>query len=135
MPTTNHLHAFLDAMHSRNPDGTRDHVAEDVEILSPLSPEAYKGKEQVVELLKALLDNVDAFTMKQIVGGDKDYVAIFKIRAGSNEVDGMDHMHLNEEGLVDRMTVAWRPLQEVVGIQKKIAAAIGAPAVTLVLQE
>jgi hypothetical protein len=38
----------------------------------------------------------------------------------------MDHMHLNDAGLVDSMTVAWRPLPAVVAVQQRLAPKLGA---------
>jgi hypothetical protein len=70
--------------------------------------------------------------MKHLIGDDKDYVAVFTIEVGPTKADGMDHTHLNEDGLVDSMTVAWRPLPALVEVQKRLASAIGVPALTLV---
>jgi hypothetical protein len=70
--------------------------------------------------------------MKQLIGDDKDYVAVFTIEVGPTKVDGMDHMHLNEDGLVDSMTVAWCPLPALVEVQKRLASVIGVSALTLV---
>lgn len=97
MPTKEHLYAYLDAMHRRDAAGTAAHMADDLIIHSPIAPAPFKGKEQVVELLNSLLNNVDSFGMKQLIGDEEDFVAVFTIDVGSNRVDGMDHMHLNEK--------------------------------------
>jgi hypothetical protein len=34
-----------------------------------------------------------------------DFGAVFTIKLGDHKIDGMDHMHLNEAGVVDSMTV------------------------------
>jgi hypothetical protein len=47
-------------------------------------------------------------------------------------IDGMDHMHLNDAGLVDSMTVAWRPLPAVVAVQQKLAPKLGGKAMMLI---
>jgi hypothetical protein len=127
-----HLDAYLDAMHRRDVSGTEAHMAEDVVIYSPIVPEPFQGKQQVQEILKQLLLNVDAFTPKQLLQDSADFVAIFTIELGPNKLDGMDHMHLNEAGLIDSMTVAWRPLPAVVEVQKRLASAFGLTPLTLV---
>jgi hypothetical protein len=48
-------------------------------------------------------------------------------------IDGMDHMHINEAGFVDSMTVAWRPLPSVVAVQQKLAPKLGGKAMKLVI--
>ena len=132
MPTKKHLDAYLDAMHRKDVAGTVDHMADNVVIHSPIAPAPFEGKQQVVEVLRGLLTNVDSFNMKQLIGDDEDYVAVFTIEVGPYRIDGMDHMHLNQDGLVDSMTVAWRPLPALVEVQKKLASAIGVAALTLV---
>jgi hypothetical protein len=59
-------------------------------------------------------------------------VAIFTIELGPNKLDGVDHMHLNEAGFIDSMTVARRPLPAVVEVQKRLAPAFGMTPLTLV---
>jgi SnoaL-like domain len=127
-----HLDAFLDAMHRRDASATEAHMADDVVIYSPIVPEPFKGKQQVQEVLKQLVLIVNAFTPKQLLQDGADFVAIFTIELGPNKLDGMDHMHLNEAGFIDSMTVAWRPLPAVVEVQKRLAPAFGMAPLTLV---
>jgi limonene-1,2-epoxide hydrolase len=127
-----HLDAFLDAMHRRDPSGTEAHLAEDVMIYSPIVPEPFKGRQQVQEILKQLMLTVDAFTPKLVLRDGADFAAIFTIELGPNKLDGMDHMHINEAGFIDSMTVAWRPLPAVVEIQKLLAPKFGLKPLTLI---
>jgi hypothetical protein len=127
-----HLNAYLDAMHKRDVSATEAHLADDVVIYSPIVSDPFQGKQMVQEILKQLLLNVDAFTPKQLLQDGADFVAIFTIELGTNKIDGMDHMHLNEAGLIDSMTVAWRPLPAIVEVQKRLAPAFGMTPLTLV---
>ena len=54
------------------------------------------------------------------------------MEAAMNICDGMDHMHINEAGFIDSMTVAWRPLPAVVEVQKLLAPKFGMKPITLV---
>jgi ketosteroid isomerase-like protein len=90
MPTQKHLDAYLDAMHRRDVAGTMNHMADNVVIHSPIAPAPFEAKQQAVELLRALLTNVDSFDMKRLIGGDQDYVAVFTFVVGPHKVDGMD---------------------------------------------
>ncbi|MBV8442166.1 MAG: hypothetical protein JO312_16665, partial [Hyphomicrobiales bacterium] len=88
---------------------------------------------------KILSDKCDT---EAVQGGDEerlgvirpqaDFVAVFTIRFGDHVIDDMDHMHLNDAGLVDSMTVAWRPLPAVVAVQQKLAPKLGGKAMMLV---
>jgi hypothetical protein len=44
----------------------------------------------------------------------------------------IDYWRLNEAGLIQEMTVLWRPLPAVVAVQKKLALAEGEPTQELV---
>jgi hypothetical protein len=107
-------------------------MSDDVVIYSPLVPAPFKGKDKVADLLAALLSTVDAFEPKMLLRDNADFVAVFTIRLGDHVIDGMDHMHLNEAGLVDSMRVAWRPLASVVAVQQKLAPKLGGQAMKLV---
>lgn len=81
---------------------------------------------------RRLLSTVDSFQPKLLLRDGADFVAVFTIRLGDQLIDGMDHMHLNNEGLVDSMTVAWRPLPAIVAVQQKLAPKLGGAAMKLV---
>jgi limonene-1,2-epoxide hydrolase len=132
MISTEHLDAYLEAMGRRDVEGTKVHMAEDVVIYSPITPAPFQGKEQVTGVLDALLSTVDAFEPKLLLRDGSDFVAVFTVRLDDHVIDGMDHMHLNDAGLVDSMTVAWRPLPAVVAVQQKLAPKLGGKAMMLV---
>jgi hypothetical protein len=132
MRTTDHLNEYLDAMARRNVEGTLPHMADNVVLRSPIAPTAIEGKERVAHVLTQLLSTVDAFEPKRLLRDEADFVAVFTIRFGDHVIDGMDHMHIDEKGLVDSMTVAWRPLPAVVGVQQKLAPKLGGTALMLV---
>ena len=132
MISTEHLDAYLEAMGKRDVEGTKAHMADDVVIRSPIVPAPFEGKEQVSGVLEALLSTVDAFEPKLLLRDGADFVAVFTIRLGDHVIDGTDHMHLNDAGLVDSMTVAWRPLLAVVAVQQKLAPKLGGKAMMLV---
>ena len=126
-----HLDAYLKAMAARDVISATAHMANDVVIYSPLVPAPIKGKENVANVLAALLSTIDSFEPKLLLRENADFVAVFIIRFGDHLLDGMDHMHINEAGLVDSMTVAWRPLPSVVAVQQKLAPKLGGRAMKL----
>lgn len=132
MVTTEHLDAYLKAMGSRHVEGTRAHIADNVTLHSPIVPVPFEGKEQVVRVLTQLLDTVDAFEPELLLRDGSDFVAVFTIRFGDHTIDGMDHIHLNDAGLIDSMTVVWRPLVSVVAVQQKLAPKLGGKPMKLI---
>lgn len=60
---------------------------------------------------------------RELDGADgRDHALVFRARVGERELTGCDFIHLNEEGLIDELTVMVRPLS---GAQA-LAAAMGA---------
>jgi limonene-1,2-epoxide hydrolase len=133
MISTYHIDAYLKAMGERDVASAKIHMADDVIIYSPLVPAPFKGKNSVADVLTALLGTVDAFEPKMLLRENADFVAVFTIKLGDHTIDGMDHMHINEAGFVDSMTVAWRPLPSVVAVQQKLAPKLGGKAMKLVI--
>ncbi|CAM3932570.1 nuclear transport factor 2 family protein [Bordetella muralis] len=132
MLTTEHLDAYLKAMENRDIEATKDHMAADVVLRSPIVPTPFEGKENVVRVLTQLLDTVDAFQPKLLLREGREFVSVFTIEFNEHILDGMDHMHLNNEGLIDRMTMVWRPLLSIVAVQQKLAPKLGGKAMVLV---
>lgn len=132
MISTEHLDAYLEAVGRRDVEATKAHMADNIVLRSPIVPAAFEGKERVAEVLTQLLGTVDAFEPERLLRDGADFVAVFTIRFGDNVIDGMDHMHLNDSGLVDSMTVAWRPLAAIVAVQQKLAPKLGGKAMMLV---
>jgi hypothetical protein len=52
----------------------------------------------------------------------RDHALVFTARVGDREIDGCDFIHVDEDGLIDELTVMVRPLS---GAQA-LAAAMGA---------
>lgn len=132
MPNAEHLDAYLAAMGRRDVAATKVHMAEEVVLYSPIVPAPFRGRDAVAAVLEALLGTIDAFEPKHLLRDGADFVAVFTIRLGDHVIDGMDHMHLNEDGLVDSMTVAWRPLPAIVAVQQQLAPKLGGSAMQLV---
>ena len=50
------------------------------------------------------------------------------------ELEGLEHVHFDQNGLVDVLMVALRPLDGLVAMQNTIAPLLGKPSVALVPQ-
>lgn len=131
----NQMYSFLDAMHKHDLEGIKAGLADSVTIKSPIVPEPFRGKDQVMSVLEALLKIADEFNVREVLTSDGDgrqVAVILSIRAGTTEVEGVDYLSLDEQGLVDSMTIQWRPLPAIVEMQNKIAPGLGIPALALV---
>ena len=118
-----HLHAFTAAMQRKDLEAMLTHMADDMILKTPLVDEPFKGKTAIRPVVQALLGVVDEFDFRETMQGPQHVSAFFGITVGSIELDGMDYFRLNEAGLLQEMTVLWRPLPAVVAVQNKLAVA------------
>jgi hypothetical protein len=100
---------------------------EDVVFRSPVVFKPYDGREAVAVLLGAVVQVFEEFRYTdQIETGDAAALA-FSARVGERELDGIDFLHFDEEGRVDRMAVYVRPMSGVHALaeamQRKLAEA------------
>ena len=122
-----HFHAFTDAMQRKDLEAMLTHMADDVLLKTPLIAEPFKGKAAIRPVVEALLGVVDKFDFREMMQGPQHVSGYFGVTVGSIELDGMDYWRINEAGLIQEMTVLWRPLPAVVAVQKMLALAEGEP--------
>jgi SnoaL-like domain len=123
-----HLNAFLEAMQRKDPEAMLIHMADDVILKTPLAVEPFKGKAAIRPVVEALLGVVDKFDFRERMQGPEHISQYFGVTVGSNELDGMDYWRINGVGLIQEMTVLWRPLPTMLEVQKKLAPAHDEPA-------
>jgi hypothetical protein len=87
--------------------------AEDVVFRSPVVYKPYEGREAVAMILGAVAQVFEDFRyMDQVETGDAAALA-FSARIGDRDLDGIDFLHFDSEGRVDRMAVYVRPMSGV----------------------
>jgi hypothetical protein len=63
---------------------------------------------------------------------DRDVAVFFSFTRNGLTVKGNEHLHMNEEGLIDSIEVAWRLLPVTVQVQEVFASKLHFPAMRLV---
>tara|TARA_R110001599_G_scaffold336910_1_gene554960 strand:+ start:204 stop:584 length:381 start_codon:yes stop_codon:yes gene_type:complete len=119
-------------MGERDVTGAIAHLSDGIIIRSPIFSTPFEGKADATKVLTHLLQTLDSFEPKLLLRDGADVVAIFTAKCGEHVIDGMDHLHLGPTGLIDSMTVAWRPLTAVVAVQQLLAPKLGEKAMQLV---
>lgn len=123
-----HLKAFTAAMQRKNLDAMFTHMADDVVLRTPLVAEPFQGKAAIRPVLEALFRVVDAFELIEMMQGPEHASQFFRVTVGSDQLEAMDYWRLNDAGLIQEMTVLWRPLPAVAAVQNKLDSLEGAPA-------
>jgi hypothetical protein len=118
-----HIHAFTQAMQCKDLDAMLSHMADDIVLKTPLAAEPFKGKTAIRPVVTALLGVVDSFDFREVLQGPEHVSAFFGITVGTEQLDGVDYWRLNDAGLIQEMTVLWRPLPAALAVEQKLAAA------------
>ena len=120
-----HIHAFTAAMQRKDLDAMLTHMSDDIRLQTPLVAEPFQGKASIRPVVEALLVVVDSFEFLELMEGPQHVSEFFKVTVGSLALDGMDYWRLDKEGLIQEMTVLWRPLPAIIGVLDRLNDAVG----------
>jgi hypothetical protein len=104
---------FRQAAEAKDFSAIDELFAEEVVFRSPVVYTPYEGRDAVAMLLGAVVQVFEDFRYTdQVETGDAAALA-FSARVGERELDGIDFLHFDSEGRVDRMAVYVRPMSGV----------------------
>jgi SnoaL-like domain len=129
---TDHVDAYLKAMNDKDFAQIAQHLSENVVLLSPVFPEPFEGKDAVVKVLSCLLETIDSIQVNLRLASGSDVAFSFTIECDGITIIGNEFIRLDENGLIERFEVAWRPLASAVLIQEKLAEKLGGQPMRLV---
>jgi limonene-1,2-epoxide hydrolase len=116
--------AFKRAVEAHDIDAASACLSPDVSFHSPVVFKPYEGRDTVTALLAVVADTFEDFEYVSTVGADdaRDHVLVFKARVGDRRLDGVDILHLNDDGLIDDFTVMLRPLSGTLAMAEAMKA-------------
>lgn len=86
----------------------------DVVFRSPVVFKPYEGREKTMHLLSHIVHVLEDFRYIDELRGEGTEALVFQARIGEKEVEGLDHMRLDGDGLVTELRVMIRPLSGLV---------------------
>jgi SnoaL-like domain len=121
---------FREAAEAKDFSAIDELFTEDVVFNSPVVYKPYEGRDAVAMILGAVVQVFEDFRyVDQLETGDAAALA-FSARVGDRELDGIDFLHFDSDGRVDRMAVYVRPMSGVNALaeamQKKLEEASAA---------
>ena len=114
--------AFRTAVEAKDLDAMEAALAPDVVFRSPAVYKPYEGREATMGLLRLVTTVFEDFAYTDEVESGSSACLVFKARVGDRELQGIDYVRMNEEGLVSELTVLIRPLSGL----NAVAEAMGA---------
>jgi SnoaL-like protein len=112
--TSNPLRAGMEA---RDPAAVRAAFAPDVVLHSPIITTPFRGQDEVGDLFEVILEVLGPITYLSEHPGDP-HVLNFRTDINGVEVEGVDILHLDGNGLVKEITVLLRPFPGVAAFLK-----------------
>ncbi|MEO6088089.1 MAG: nuclear transport factor 2 family protein [Umezawaea sp.] len=118
------MHPFREAVEAGDHVAIEALLADDVVFTSPVAFTPYSGKPITAAILRGVTRVFEDFRyVREISGADgRDHALVFTARVGEREIHGCDFLHLDEDGLIDDLTVMVRPLSAA----KALSEAMGA---------
>jgi hypothetical protein len=118
------MHPFRRAVEAGDVAALEALFAEDAVFTSPVVFRPYEGKAITAAIVRgAARVFQDIRYVREIVSADgRDHALMFQATVNGLQVQGCDFLHLDEDGLIDDLTVMVRPLSAA----KALAEAMGA---------
>jgi hypothetical protein len=101
--------------------------SEDVVFRSPVVFKPYEGREAIALILAAVVEVFEDFRYVDQLEDDETAILVFKARIGDREVDGVDILRFDAEGLIEEMMVMVRPRSGMNALAQAMEARLAAP--------
>jgi SnoaL-like domain len=121
--------AFQSAVESKDVEAIAASLAQDVVFHSPVLFKPFEGREVVVAVLQAVADLMEDFSYTREFVGNGEAALFFKAHVGSRQLEGVDLLDLDEDGLVTGLTVFMRPLSAITAFSEAMGAKLEAAGV------
>jgi hypothetical protein len=102
--------AFRAAVESEDIEGARGLLADDIVFHSPATFHPFVGRETVTRLLEIVAVTFEDFRYTDELDADGAHALIFRAAIGGREIEGLDLIRLDEDGLIADFTVMLRPI-------------------------
>jgi hypothetical protein len=119
-------HPFGQAIDAGDHDAALATLADNVEFRSPAVYKPYAGKENVSEILRLVATVLENFRYTNEWRDGSTTILFFEANVGDRELQGIDILEENSDGLIERFTVMVRPLSGLQALAGTMAARMGA---------
>jgi hypothetical protein len=120
-------HPFRRAAEDKDLDLLRETLHEDVVLHSPILFKGFEGREMAMVVLANVIQVFEDFRYLDEVHGDGTVVLRFAAKVdGKFEIEGIDYLTLDDDGLVTDLTVFLRPQKAVQAFNELMVARLGA---------
>jgi hypothetical protein len=128
MTAMNAASAFRAAVEARDPDAMEATLAPGVVFHSPAVFRPYTGRDKVAALLRIVAVTFEDFTYTDelLASGGAAEALIFRARVGERDLEGMDLLRFDADGLIADLTVMIRPLSGLLALAQAMGPKVEA---------
>ena len=112
--------AFRAGVEDENLEAMVDALSPDVVFHSPITFKPFEGKEAVSTLLGVVSRTFEDFRYTDELDGDGVKTLVFEARVGDRQVQGLDLLRFDEQGLIEDFTVMVRPLSAAMALAEAV---------------
>jgi hypothetical protein len=120
------VHPFRTAIEADDDDAAFATLAPDVVFRSPAVYKPYEGRDVVAALLAVVGQTFETFRYTNEWRDGDTTILFFEASIGDRDLQGIDILEHDADGLVARFTVMVRPLSGLQALSAAVAARVGA---------
>jgi hypothetical protein len=118
-------HPFGVAVLEDDFDGALATLADDIVFRSPAVYKPYEGKAQVEQVLRLVATVFENFRYVAEWRDGRTTILLFEANVGDRDLQGIDILEENVDGLIDRFTVMIRPLSGLQAVARTMSERLG----------
>jgi len=112
--------AFRAAVEGEDLGAMVDALSPEVVFHSPITFKPFEGKEAVATLLGVVFNTFEDFRYTDELDGGGVKALVFQARVGDKQVEGLDLLRFDDEGLIEDFTVMVRPLSAAMALAEAV---------------
>jgi SnoaL-like domain len=106
--------SFRAAVEAKDIDAARELLADEIVFHSPATFHPFVGRETVSQLLSLVAETFEDFRYTDEFDTGAAHALVFRASIGGREIEGIDLLRLDDDGLIADFTVMLRPLSGLV---------------------
>jgi hypothetical protein len=114
-------HPYRTALETRDGEALAAVLHPDVIFHTPGFDAPVRGRDAVLMLFGYLATTFESPEITDELSGDGTHAIAFRLTVDGHPIEGVDHLRLDEDGLVREITVTMRPLSSVQVLAERVA--------------
>lgn len=116
---------FRKAVEAKDLQGAIERLSPSVVLHSPVTFKPFEGRDAVTALFTILFEVFEEFRYVGAFESGDGEVLHFRTRVGDRQVEGIDMVRFDAEGMIEDFTVMVRPLSAAIALRDAVGSRLG----------